>query len=80
MSDELARMRTHSGPSQSRCGACELEADMTPEDLATFRKAYETRGINTTGMLWWLEEKGYKLDRRAPAKVLLNHRKCISHE
>ena len=53
---------------------------MTPEDLATFRKAYETRGINTTGMLWWLEEKGYKLDRRAPAKVLLNHRKCISHE
>jgi hypothetical protein len=54
-----------------------LEEEMTPEHREAFRQSYDVAAINTTGQLAWLEAKGYKLDRKAPAKVLLMHRAHI---
>lgn len=74
MDDELEYMRARSNLNRSDCGACLMEETMSPEHREAFRLGLKTKGVNTTGILSWLELKGYKLDRQAPRKVLINHR------
>jgi hypothetical protein len=75
MADEdLEYMRARSGVNRTDCGACHLEEQMTDEHREAFRLGLKTKGVNTTGILAWLEAKGYRLDRQAPRKVLINHR------
>lgn len=77
MDEDLEYMRARSGVNRSDCGACQLEEQMTPEHREAFRAGLKTRGVNTTGVIAWLESKGYHLDRKAKPKVLINHRSHI---
>lgn len=77
--DDLSAMRKASRPSSGDCAACETEDLMTPEHRATFREAMVTRGITTSGLVWWLKEKGYWREQglgslQSPEKSLRNHR------
>lgn len=75
MNDDIAEMRAASRLGGSRlCSVCRVLEEMTPEHRAVFEQALDTPGINTTGILAWMEKRGYKLDLVAPAKRLLEHK------
>lgn len=75
MNDDIAEMRAASrfGGSQD-CSVCKLLESMTPEHREPFEKGLDTPGVNTTGMLRWLERRGYTLPVKAPAQSLRRHR------
>ena len=75
MDDDIQEMLDSSprGGSQG-CATCRLVEQMTPEHRASLDKAFDTVGINTTGILAWMKKHGYVYDIQAPRKSLLEHK------
>ena len=72
--DDLAEMLAAQAGQPSECGLCQLMEQMTPEHLEALERGLGDRRVNTTGILAWLAKRGYVMDRKAPNKVVSNHR------